>query len=545
MNWFLRLPLAHKLLLTFLACAILTTGVGIYSWIRLTELQEMLDYTYSNNLRSVRLLSEANLRQGSHNRVYARLPSLKDPAARKSAVDRAVVHMEKESEALNELRSMPLDPHESKIYSLLDSAIPYYLRVNERVFKLSQEGKLQDAADLSNGEARKASDSVTYLMKDLVDFKDSVAKATNEKAMAKSDEARKILVALILIAVLLAIALGIFITRLITRQLGGEPDYAVEVVSRIARGDLSVSIKTREGDRTSLLYAMKTMMEKLHKVILEIRKSSDSVASATEQISSSAQSLSQTASEQAANVEETSSAVEEISSTVAQNAENAKVTDGIASKSANSAREGGDAVRQTVTAMRQIAGKIGIIDDIAYQTNLLALNAAIEAARAGEHGRGFAVVAAEVRKLAERSQIAAQEISSVAESSVTLSEKAGSLFEDLVPSIRKTADLVQEIAAASREQTAGLEQINISVMQLTQTTQGTAAAAEELSGTSEELSQQAINLQETIRFFQIEAEDNTPVVFSKNPRGKTPTRPIANHTKASSPKNEEQQLRQF
>jgi len=508
MNWFHRLKLAQKLLFTFMVCAMLTTGVGIYSWIRLTQLEEMLDYTYNNNLRSVQLLAEANIRQGSHNRVYARLPSLRDPALRKSAVERAATHVEKEMAAFAELRQMPLTPLEIDLYNKIDSVMPYYLELNDRVYKLSQEGKLIEAADLSNGDARKASDSITYLTKDLVAFKDSVAKVTNATAMAKSDEARTILLVLILLSVLLAIALGLAITRLITKQLGGEPNYAAEVVAKMAAGDLTVDVITRKGDNDSLLFAMKAMAEKLQKVIQEIRRSSDSVAGATEQISASAQALSQTASEQAANVEETSSAVEEISSTVAQNAENAKVTDGIASKSASNAKEGGEAVRQTVAAMRQIAGKISIIDDIAYQTNLLALNAAIEAARAGEHGRGFAVVAAEVRKLAERSQVAAQEISSVAESSVTLSEKAGSLLEELVPSIRKTADLVQEISAASREQTTGLEQINISIMQLTQTTQGTAAAAEELSGTSEELSHQAISLQDAVRFFQVGKDDD-------------------------------------
>jgi methyl-accepting chemotaxis protein len=305
-----------------------------------------------------------------------------------------------------------------------------------------------------------------------------------------------------LVTIVILVAIGLVIARRLMAQLGGEPDYAAAVVRQVAEGDLMVEVRTHAGDSTSLLASMKQMTEKLREVVQEIRDSSDALASASEEISASSQSLSQSATEQAASVEETSASVEEISSTVAQNAENAKVTDDIASKAAKNAKEGGESVSHTVDAMRQIADKIGIIDDIAYQTNLLALNAAIEAARAGEHGKGFAVVAAEVRKLAERSQVAAQEIGAVAGSSVKLAEQAGKVLDELVPSIRKTADLVQEISSASREQTSGLNQINTSISQLSQTTQSTASASEELSSTSEEMSAQAIRLQQAIGYFK-------------------------------------------
>jgi methyl-accepting chemotaxis protein len=193
-----------------------------------------------------------------------------------------------------------------------------------------------------------------------------------------------------------------------------------------------------------------------------------------------------------------------MTSSIAQNTENAKVTEGMASKAAQDAADGGESVNATVAAMKQIAKKISIIDDIAAQTNLLALNAAIEAARAGEHGKGFAVVAAEVRKLAERSQVAAQEIGEVATSSVELAEKAGKLLEQMVPAIRKTADLVQEISAASSEQSSGVGQINSAVGQLNQTTQQNASSSEELAATSEEMSSQAEQLQQTMTFFKVE-----------------------------------------
>jgi methyl-accepting chemotaxis protein len=189
-------------------------------------------------------------------------------------------------------------------------------------------------------------------------------------------------------------------------------------------------------------------------------------------------------SEQAASVEETSSQVDVMSASISQNSDNAKVTDGMASKTSKEAVEGGDAVTSTVSAMKQIAQKIGIVDDIAYQTNLLALNAAIEAARAGEHGKGFAVVAAEVRKLAERSQEAAKEIGGLASNSVTTAERAGKLLDDIVPSIQKTSELVQEIAAASAEQSESVTQIGGAIGQLSKATQQNASASEELAALS-------------------------------------------------------------
>ncbi len=277
------------------------------------------------------------------------------------------------------------------------------------------------------------------------------------------------------------------------------------VLSAMEGGDLTQSMKKNyDGTWDELKSASNNMLKKLVQVVTDVNSGAQALASASEEVSATAQSLSQAASEQAAGVEETSASIEQMSASIAQNTENAKVTDGMASKAAKDATDGGEAVDATVAAMKQIAKKIGIIDDIAAQTNLLALNAAIEAARAGEHGKGFAVVAAEVRKLAERSQVAAQEIGEVASNSVELAEKAGRLLAEIVPNIRKTSDLVQEITAASTEQNSGVGQINAAVGQLNQTTQQNASSSEELAATSEEMSSQAEQLQQTMSFFKLE-----------------------------------------
>jgi methyl-accepting chemotaxis protein len=277
-----------------------------------------------------------------------------------------------------------------------------------------------------------------------------------------------------------------------------------QALETLAAGDLSMRINnTYQGAFEQLKTTYNVTANKLSETIAQVTAIANQVVAAAEQVSSTAQSLSQGASEQASSVEETSASMEEMSASISQNNENAKVTGDIAARTARETKEGGQAVKETVSAMKQIAKKIAIIDDIAYQTNLLALNAAIEAGRAGEHGKGFAVVAAEVRKLAERSQVAAEEISQLAAGSVGLAEKAGDLLGAIVPSIQKTADLVQEISAASSEQNSGVGQINGAISQISHSVQQNAAAAEQLASTSEEVNAQAMELQTQMAFFTL------------------------------------------
>ncbi len=278
-----------------------------------------------------------------------------------------------------------------------------------------------------------------------------------------------------------------------------------EAAKEIASGNLQVALKERS-ERDELMRALGRMVEQLAEVVSNVKSAADNVASGSQQMSSSSEEMSQGATEQAAAAEEASSSMEEMAANIRQNADNALQTEKIAIKSAEDAKVGGQAVSQTVAAMKDIAGKISIIEEIARQTNLLALNAAIEAARAGEHGKGFAVVAAEVRKLAERSQHAAGEISELSSTSVEVAEKAGAMLAAMVPDIQRTAELVQEIAAASKEQDSGAEQVNQAIQQLDQVIQQNASASEEMASTSEELSTQAETLQKVIAFFKLDEE---------------------------------------
>ena len=436
------------------------------------------------------------------------------------------------------LRNIMLDPANRKAYDNLQAAIADFNAAREKgaalagdrpelatrltaideLFRAQDEarkgvlaaiaaGNFEQAKTLLNKNEtpawRKLKDELLVGIGQLAKEAAATEKEIQEQAASKERQ----IVAVAVVAMLAMLVISGLIVRNLLHQLGAEPAYAVEMMHHLADGDLSDDIVVAEKDEASLLFAIRKTRESLAKTIAEVRATADRLVAAAGEVSATAQSLSQASSEQASSVEQTTANVERMSDSIARNTRNAETTNDMAGRAAQEATAGSKAVGDTVDAMRQIADKIGIVDDIAYQTNLLALNAAIEAARAGEAGRGFAVVAAEVRKLAERSQVAAQEIGAVASSSVRIAEGAGALFEKMAPTIGTTSDLVREIAAASREQTSGVAHINGAMGQLNKATQINAAASEQLAATAAEMHDQVDRLHALMDFFRLQARE--------------------------------------
>jgi methyl-accepting chemotaxis protein len=355
---------------------------------------------------------------------------------------------------------------------------------------------------IEEGHGKEQMDSMRKLLSDIKGNESSLLVVRAKEMISTQNIAIGIILGGGLIAIIASLLMAFLLSSSITRQLGTEPREIKRIAEKIAKGELDMdysSVKNPVGAFASI----KIMNEKLVETVAAINEAATQVSAGSEQVSTTAQQMSQGATEQASSAEEVSSSVEELAATIKQNNDNSLTTVKISQKAAADAAEGGKAVDEAVAAMKVIAGKVDIINEIARQTNLLALNAAIEAARAGEVGKGFAVVASEVRKLAERSQAAAGEITTLSASTVASATKAGGIIGHTVPDIQKTADLVQEISSASREQASGSDQIGKAIVQLDTVIQQNASASEEMASMSEELSGQAVQLMETMSFFKL------------------------------------------
>ena len=509
MKWFVNLKVGSKLMLGFSIMIVLMGIIGFAGYRSATTINGELDEIFDVRMPALDYLVEADrdlqqLLVAERSMVFAAV----DSEVFKKLVKDYEENLEQSDQRWQKYKALPhLSAKEAEIFPKYDKAREEWRAISRKVV----DGRKEDtsdgrrlAIDLTLGEAQKKFEEMRGYLNDLQDVNLEVAKEAN-KIADSTYQSTKIS---IFTVTGLGILFGIFLAQVISRGITKPVADTVGVLEKMSAGQLSSRLnEDREDELGQMAKALNRMTSKISEIVVGVKTASDNVASGSQQLSAGSEQMSQGTTEQAASAEEASSSVEEMNATIKQNADNAMQTEKIALKSAADANESGRAVTETVSAMKDIAAKISIIEEIARQTNLLALNAAIEAARAGEHGKGFAVVAAEVRKLAERSQTAAGEISHLSASSVEVAEKAGQMLAKLVPDIQKTAELVQEISAASKEQTSGADQINGAIQQLNQVIQQNAGAAEEMSSTAEELSSQAEQLQSTISFFKVDGAD--------------------------------------
>ena len=419
---------------------------------------------------------------------------------------------------VKELAALMRSDEERRTFERVDGKRQLVTPARVKIMKAYAEGKHDETRKLFNDEYLPVVMDYRNSLLEWTEQQKAVLKTDSVQALEHNRSAFRLLVAGVLGAILLAILTAIYVTRSLTRPLGGEPGYAVEIANHIARGDLRVKVDVEADDRASLLYALKKMKDDLADSVTAIQAAASNVSVGSREIARGNADLSSRTEEQASSLEETASSMEELTSTVKLNAENARQANQLAIGSSDVATRGGQAVQNVVATMRgiseassKIADIINVIDGIAFQTNILALNAAVEAARAGEQGRGFAVVAAEVRNLAQRSAGAAKEIKSLIEDSTRRVaegskqvDDAGKTMGEIVDSVKRVTDIMSEIAAASQEQLSGIEQVSRAVAQMDHVVQQNAALVEESAAAAENMSGQADQLTQTVARFKID-----------------------------------------
>lgn len=498
-----NLKIGTRLIAGFSLVVLLTAAVGALGIVNLSRVNALSDQMYQREMSALESIQNANLNLAYAGRSLRSVLLATSQGERDAASSQVQKALEAMHISIDQARPS-FDSAESRAQlDTLGVLSSRYERVLGEVLALSGTRELMTPSEIAPllAQLQDHGSETDAAMGTLVSVKRERAGLANQEITDIYQSSRLEMIVLVLLAAVIGFATGVLITRSITRPL----HRAVAAADQLAKGELNATIEADGRDETGqLLVAMQHMAGRMQDVMSDVRSAADALSSAAEQVSATSQSLSQSATEQAASVEETSAAVAEMATSIMRNTDSARETDHIAGRAAAGAVAGGRAVNDMVDAMKQIASRVGVIDDIAYQTNLLALNATIEAARAGDHGRGFAVVAAEVRKLAERCQVSAQEIGGLAAANVQLADQAGAQLKDMVPEILRTSDLVQEISAASQEQSSGTAQIRATMGQMNEITQQNASASEELAATAEEMSAQAEQLLELISYFSLD-----------------------------------------
>jgi len=545
---FANTKVGTKLIAGFLSLALLGAIVAMIGIFNMGRVNDLADHMYERELVGLSHIKQANIYLIYVGRARGNYLLATTQQERDTNLANVRKYTAAVKEHLEAAKPLFVTEEAKRIFAEVATVSADYERDMERVFTLGaaeafpQRGEALSAALV---DTRKHANALDDMLAKLSEQKEVRAKAAAVETTDLFNSSRTLMIALTLGGALVGAALGMLITRNLTRQLGGEPNEASSIAAKIASGDLNATITTKPEDKSSMMFAMKQMRDSLATIVGQVRMGTDAIATASAQVAAGNMDLSSRTEQQASSLEETASSMEELTSTVTENAENARQANTLAAKASEVAVRGGTVIHEVVGTMEQINDSakkivdiITVIDGIAFQTNILALNAAVEAARAGEQGRGFAVVASEVRTLAQRSASAAKEIKQLIGNSVEKVEigsklvaDAGATMSEIVESVQHVTDIMAEISSASQEQTMGIGQINQAVAQMDQVTQQNAALVEEAAAASEAMQEQAANLAEVVSVFKLGADTPAAVAVGINRTVAKPARPSAKTTR--------------
>jgi methyl-accepting chemotaxis protein len=533
---FENLRVAKKLALAFGLLVLLTIAMAVAGVKSLNLLKQGVDDIAIHHTPGIMYAGEwhAHLEAAAkHMREWF----IVAPADRKAELDEIRADRLERERLRAELLKITQDGDAKTALLGMEETRKAYIALEDEFLQLAEAGRIDEARELVLTKIHRVQNAYNQSLDKLVEVIDREADDEAKNAGDTYEAGLNLLIAAASLCVLLGVAFGWMVSRSVTVPIA----QAVAAARRVAEGDLTEDIQTTRQDEPGLLLqAIAEMTRKLRQLVGEVAHGAEVVAQTSTQIAQGNVDLSQRTEEQASTLEETASSMEELTSSVTQNADHARQASDLAVGASDVARKGGEVVGQVVQTMsgitessRKISEIIGVIDGIAFQTNILALNAAVEAARAGEQGRGFAVVAAEVRTLAQRSAGAAKEIKTLIGGSVQqveagsrLVEAAGSTMQDIVQAVRKVSDLIGEIAAASHEQSSGIEQVNTAVTQMDQVVQQNASLVEEATAATESMKQQATSLLQMVTRFRIDLADQ-PAVAAPSAPAAAPAQPRA------------------